>query len=510
MLSQRFVYLFVLVYLLPLRLLSQELPLDNRTQEVTEVVVNNGNQAALGQLLLRTMEVQSIAIDSAQAYFELRSFLETQQIELVEAYFHLKQGAFGPLQSTLKTGRFALFPYENRYFTSHATANALLEFNLSEPNPLFPYSPFNVGKRPQKFFRFVVADSVLSSSADTLLEIKFFPKKADGTSFSGTAWLNPQTQELVQVFLNCQHCAQQPFVALFESDSLQQIDFQLQCAFDPKKDGAALTHLKAFYDITYLSRVRQENSSLKHYHGEASIQVYKDQTNTMQPHFDFLPGVDIYRKIMAFPYAAAFWANNPAPFPAEQQALRNQFFYQKATISNQLIAERSIRHNRIFEHPFIPWSSQRVLLREELPENLGQANKQSADISPVYRLEVQLFYDLLQTKDSTFLLTNCVIDPYQTYYKLSVDATVNCFINMYFDLCEIERRAFDAKCRKEPLDQAHIEERYKEAQQNLDAVLTDFLTQVDRGQNRKAMLKWSAYIASELGIDNVALFALYP
>ncbi len=81
---------------------------------------------------------------------------------------------------------------------------------------------------------------------------------------------------------------------------------------------------------------------------------------------------------------------------------------------------------------------------------------------------------------------------------------------MYFDLCEIERRAFDAKCRKVAFEPAHIEERYKEAQQNLDAVLNEFLTQVDRGQNRKSMLKWSAYIASELGIDNVALFALYP
>jgi hypothetical protein len=81
---------------------------------------------------------------------------------------------------------------------------------------------------------------------------------------------------------------------------------------------------------------------------------------------------------------------------------------------------------------------------------------------------------------------------------------------MYFDLCEIERRAFDAKCRKEALDQVHIEERYKEAQQNLDAVLTDFLTQVDRGQNRKAMLKWNAFITEQIGIDNVALFALYP
>ena len=132
-----------------------------------------------------------------------------------------------------------------------------------------------------------------------------------------------------------------------------------------------------------------------------------------------------------------------------------------------------------------------------------------ADISPLYQLKVQLFYDLLQTKDSTMLLTSCVIDPYQTYYKLSVDATVNCFINMYFDLCEIGRREFELKCRKEALNPTRIEELYNEVQQNQDAVLNEYLTQVDRGQNRKAMLKWNEIIKAELGIDNVDLFSLY-
>jgi hypothetical protein len=43
----------------------------------------------------------------------------------------------------------------------------------------------------------------------------------------------------------------------------------------------------------------------------------------------------------------------------------------------------------------------------------------------------------------------------------------------------------------------------------LDEVLNDFLTEVDRGQNRKAMLKWNEVIKAELGIDNITLFALY-
>ena len=122
-----------------------------------------------------------------------------------------------------------------------ATANALLAFNLREASPLYPFSPFNVGKRPQKYFRFLLSDSVQTSALDTLLEIKFFPKVADGKSFSGTAWLNPRTNELVQVFLSCQHCVQQPFVALFHTDSLQNIDFQLQCAYGKRAHGAAMT-----------------------------------------------------------------------------------------------------------------------------------------------------------------------------------------------------------------------------------------------------------------------------
>ena len=132
-----------------------------------------------------------------------------------------------------------------------------------------------------------------------------------------------------------------------------------------------------------------------------------------------------------------------------------------------------------------------------------------ADISPLYQLEVQLFYDLLETKDSLVLLSSCVIDPYQTYYKLSVDPTVNCFINMYFDLCEIERRKFESACRKGVLNLQQINAIYIDTKQGLDEVLNEFLAQVDRGQNRKSMLKWNEVIKAELGIDNVALFALY-
>jgi hypothetical protein len=80
---------------------------------------------------------------------------------------------------------------------------------------------------------------------------------------------------------------------------------------------------------------------------------------------------------------------------------------------------------------------------------------------------------------------------------------------MYFDLCEIERRKFELACRKEVLTPQRVDAIYKDTKRVLDEVLSDFLTQVDRGQNRKAMLKWNEVIKAELGIDNVLLFSLY-
>ncbi len=80
---------------------------------------------------------------------------------------------------------------------------------------------------------------------------------------------------------------------------------------------------------------------------------------------------------------------------------------------------------------------------------------------------------------------------------------------MYFDLCEIERRKFELACRKEVLNPQRVDAIYKDSKRVLDEVLSDFLTQVDRGQNRKAMLKWNEVIKADLGIDNVVLFSLY-
>jgi hypothetical protein len=148
-----------------------------------------------------------------------------------------------------------------------------------------------------------------------------------------------------------------------------------------------------------------------------------------------------------------------------------------------------------------------VLLREEIPAALGSGKVNMGDVAPLYKLEVQLFYDFIQSKDSLLFLSSCVIDPYLTYYHLSIDNTVNCFINMYFDLCEMERRKFETRCEAAHYEQTQVAALYEETQLQLQQVLQAFLEEVDRGSRKKAMLKWNQIILDELGIDNMRLFA---
>ena len=508
MFLKRLTFLFLTGFLFSFAGYAQNPIVVARTQEVQEVRVGTGNQEALAKLLLQCSEGKVEKVSKADAYYELRSFIDNQQLELVEAYYILDQDAYGPSAAKLKTGRLALAPRNKRYFASQATATALIGFQLTDPNNGFAYSPFNVGKRPQKYFRFWLADTVQATAQDTLLELRFAPRKNDGKSFSGTAWVNPTTKFVSQLDLQCKHCEQHPFLPIFHVDSIKNFDLQLLCAFQNGPLGPVLSQIQANYAVHYSSRMHQTDTVDCILRTEAKLKVYDAAINFTEPYFVFEEGVSEYRQILAYPYASIFWQSNPEPWPVMAVQQRNQFFYEQATLRNQLLEDGQIAAYRFFEHPFIQWSENRVLIREALPQSVD-ARPPIGDVSSLYKLKVQLFTDLIPTTDSLVLLSTCVIDPYATFYHLPVDKYVNCFINMYFDLCEIKRRNFEAKCRGEKLNLASIQGHYNETQTELELLLNEFLTQVDRGQNRKAMLKWNTFIVERLGIDNVALFSLY-
>ncbi len=194
---------------------------------------------------------------------------------------------------------------------------------------------------------------------------------------------------------------------------------------------------KAYLEVkSYLGGVQLElveadfninhgDSSAIIYHGEASLQAFQIGTIFTSPQIYFEKEVPVYRKLMALPYAQKFWMANPEPIPNAGIAKRNQMFCNQAASNNSLLQQRQIAYNRVYEHPYIPWSERRVLIREDLIGNAQKKSNQLSDISALYHLEAQLYYDIIQSADTFVLMSSCILDPYQTYYKLSVDPAVN-------------------------------------------------------------------------------------
>ena len=90
-----------------------------------------------------------------------------------------------------------------------------------------------------------------------------------------------------------------------------------------------------------------------------------------------------------------------------------------------------------------------------------------------------------------------------------MDNKTHCFINIFFDLCEIERRKLHEELIKMPQDQNKYKEAYQAFVNRTDRGRFQYLKSVDRGLNQEEMIKWNDIVLRQLGINNIALFNPY-
>ena len=87
-----------------------------------------------------------------------------------------------------------------------------------------------------------------------------------------------------------------------------------------------------------------------------------------------------------------------------------------------------------------------------------------------------------------------------------MDNATQCFINMYFDLAEMERRQFETRLATCNGNREQIELLYEQPVENLSQTERAFQRDVQRGTMQRGMVKWNTYIYNALGIDNLAIF----
>lgn len=485
--------------------------LEVSVQLLSMVVIKAPDDAWLRELLVECREMAPGSTTEAKAYYELKSFVQDRQIELVESFFNLRMTGYDLMTPDLKAGRLALQPYNNRLFTSRAGSRAITLLRMFGDNPYFPQSPLDLsaGKMGKRFF-LELNKKYRDDNLDSVYVIGFTPKDTTGLYFGGQIWVNKTGKQIIRINLQCKHAQRHPFLPLFSIDRIKNVDFNITKTFSRLNGKTRLNHIRFTYNIDYISRAGNEDEYQFRVATSAVIYAFDyDQLFTI-PRFPFKDEkIDDYKKISALPYNAFFWRYYNDYRLSDRKNLNEQFFSDTATITNmKLFAQHQLFSLGYFENAFIPWSPERILFKENVPvpgnKRIGELNFPADQ----YNLAVKIFMDINANADSTNILTATILDPMESFYLFPPDNVAHCFINIYFDLVEIERRKFEQALEISDKTNATAQKMYDELLVRIEALKQQYMKEVERGSRKEQLLKWNNIVIKNLGIDNVAFFHL--
>lgn len=483
--------------------------LEESAQLLQEVRISALKDDWLYDFLSRCKPKSATALPPAKAYYVLKSYRDTVQVELVEAFFNVRLQGEEPDRLEMKAGRFGLKPVGDRFFNSFETSGAILQFRLRDDNALFPGNPLAFSARKmRKKFNLVLEKKFLDYQGDSIYVVRFTPKESEAHLFSGVFWIHAEQKRIDRFSFSCDGCPVSPFVPIFSTDSISEVRLNISREFKTHNGQEVLYETDFSYSFHYFSRKGKSYAEDYVIHSNAVLYVYDYVSRFELPRFDFAENcVTDYLKINAMPYNEFFWDRHTEAKIYDFEDRNDRFYSEPGVITNRTWYKDNPYFKRVYESPFITWSEYRILIKDLIA---AKGLIDSTHWKPeTYNLSVKFFLDINQYQDSTDCISSTVFDPWETWYYYRVDTLTNCFLNLYFDIHEIQRQEFMREIRQNQCSPEEIRTKFEAMQVKAAALGRRFLNETERGLRYEPMLKWNEYVRSRLGLDNMLLFRQY-
>lgn len=476
----------------------------NPKTELLNTVSVFGNKSFLYNLMTDCSNSKHNKNQTAKTYYALKSSVNNYQVELVECYYNGQFSGFNIEKLNLKNGRFALLDFDSRFFTSTESSRALYMHKLFSKNEYFSISPFQLSqKRLRKYYKLSLNSRYVGEDSSTIYVIEFTPRDSLISAFKGKVWIDSLNSKIIKVNLKIRDSKIHPFVAHGNIDSIIQVNMNLTKTFHDINSSSYIKSINFDYEIKYRTR----DSTFYKVNTNAILYVYDYSSEFLLPEFKFSDGLyGDYSKINATPYNHFFW-NNMDEFSIKEFTKDNSIYVKnKSAITNETIfLENDFLKKGLLEYPYVFWSKNRIKIRKDTIYNETNVNSTPLDR---YNLEVQIYLDINQLKDSLNIITTTIFDPYETFFYYPITNHSLAFINMYFDLVEIHRVELEqALLMEKSIEQ--IKNIYQQKLLDLKVVSRHFFKEVEHGMNKNGMMKWNAFINQKIGIDNILFFNLY-
>lgn len=446
----------------------------------------------------------------AKGYYELKSFSNNRQIELIEGYYNMDIAGYDLRELHLKAGRTALCKFQNRVFASLESSKAVLLFQTTKNNSEFPDSPLQLSKHKMKRKYYLqLQDAYLNAFGDSIFRISFIPKESSSSDyFEGTMWINKSNYMLTKINLKSDRTHKHPFIAIPKNDMIINAGFEITKSFETI-DSVNVFHQVDFdYFVDYQSN---ESESTFRVNTRAVLYAYDFRSRFTLPQFDYegVDHLDDYAKINSFPYNDYFWEHRPEPGLYDKANINQSFFEEEADLTSGADHYmESVESIGLFDRRFRPWSYARFKF-ENKESGLQNRNFKSMGFAGSnYNLSIKIFFDRLVYPDTIQIITRTSIDLHESFFDYKFDKEALCFINMYFDFYEICRRRLQEKLESGVHNSLNLSEIYDDFMKDINRQAKEFREGANIGSDKSVMLKYNAKIKDELKIDNLAVFGI--
>ena len=473
--------------------------------DLGEVVVRAGDDY-LFDLLRAVRRNRRTRELTAKTYLFLEADIDGERAEVIEAYYN---GTYddGALESlAFKKGRVGLQAVDGQYFSSTSSSRLFTAFDVFADEPLFPANPLGLpAKRARDAFELALASRYREGDADVYV-VDFRPRVDTTAGFGGSLWIDRAAGRLVKVSLAIARTRRHPFLAV-GGYAIGEVAMALEQTFATVDGTTTPEQLSADFTVDY---VGPEADTLA-VRTQTFTRAYAFGERFAPPAFPYAPNAfQDYRDVSSSTYDTAFWSRT-----------RDFRFYDRLEEIDAFVrGSAAIRYREIDLMPreepegllaarYVPWAPTRLKFRSGSHDEIARLREARDGESDFYTFGAQLYADVYDLPEGPRFHTAAVLDPLATTYPSVVGRRDAAYLNLQFDLLEIERRALardlEALDELTPAAVSALRRQHMRAYERQRRLIDK---QTLGGRNLDGLRVWAELVERELGVDNLGYYQL--
>ncbi|MDD2634034.1 MAG: carboxypeptidase-like regulatory domain-containing protein [Bacteroidales bacterium] len=487
--------------------------LNKDTYKLSEVIVSADNDYLFDIILAcREKTLQNTEITTSRAYFNVETKANDTILEFLECYYNAKFEGLSLKSLKYKHGRCGLRTVQDNYFLTMNTSKSIANISIIENYGNFPFIPLQLNKRKlKKYFKLIYL-----GGTDEYLKIGFESKRID--CFSGVVYID-NNNDILKLSLHIKDTHMHPFISMYgegneNPDKLSRLNLNLNFKFAKYENKNYVEVIYFNYAFTYFSDrsiTIDKKKTVRDINSQCLLYCYNYNKNFILPYIDINHDMGDYYNISMIPYNNTFWKYHDGniSFINHQRNKFNTLIDGRILNSFHLINETEMSlfgdtlDNHFFRNMVYRWNKNKRVAILGVPQVSYLSNEEYN--SHTFNLKCQILLDVTDCVDSLHCRSYTIYDSHNTYYYFPQDSISNAFVNIYFDIYEIERRKMQNKFDANSFSHAEIDSIYHKTLSDTDSITSKYVKEVKRGKNTVNFNKWNQYIIDELGIDNISM-----